>query len=140
MKTIALSVIMFLPVLLQAQKIGDNQITITLSDTTNIYRQVKIAMVKTDFIVKDDYNMDTLTTYGREFTSMAGNCVCIAIINGNKVVLNGYYSLKKMDVMGFTFDSDEYQKMMFYKTSKTWGLIQRIADRLSGTKVYSKEL
>lgn len=126
------------PLLLNAQKIEDTKIIVTLDDKADLYKKVKIALVNADFIVKDNYNLDTLTTYAREFTSMAGNCIIVAIIKGNTVTVSGFYSLKKLDWFGFTQSSNNFQKVMYYKSSKSWELLMRVAEGIGGQITFSK--
>ena len=127
-----------LPFFAVAQKIEDSQIIITLSDSTDLYKKVKIAFVNADFIVKDNYKLDTLTTYSREFTSMAGHCVAVAILKGNTVTLTGYYSLKKLDWFGFTQSSNNFQKVLYYKSSKSWDLLMKVAEGIGGQITFTK--
>ena len=130
--------LLILPFFSNAQKIEDSKIIVTVADTSNIYRKVKIALVNNDFIVKDNYNLDTLTTYSREFTSMPGHCVAIAIIQGNYVIISGYYSLKRLDWFGFTQSSNNFQKVQYYKSSKSWDLLMRVAEGIEGKISFAK--
>lgn len=45
------------------QKEGNSKIIIKLKDSVGIYNKVKYALVNSEFIVKDNGNEDTLTTY-----------------------------------------------------------------------------
>jgi len=94
--------------------------------------------VNADFIVKDNYNLDTLTTYSREFTNMAGHCVAVAIINENTVTLTGFYSLKRLNFIGLTQSSNDFQKVMYYKSSKSWEVLMLIAEGIGGRIDFSK--
>lgn len=130
--------LLFLSSTVKAQKIEDSKIMVTLSDSVDLYKKVKIALVNTDFIVKDNYNLDTLTTYSREFTNMSGNCIAVAIIKGNTVSIYGYYSLKKLNWFGFTQSSNNFQKVLYYKSSKSWDLLVNVAEGIGGQISYSK--
>ena len=79
---------LFYPILVNAQKNDDTKIIITLNDSIDIYKKVKIVLVDLDFIVKDNYNIDTLTTYSREFSNIPGKCRLTAIIEGKTVTRN----------------------------------------------------
>ncbi len=127
-----------LPIYTAAQKIEDSQIIVTLPDSIDLYKKVKITFVNADFIVKDNYKLDTLTTYSREFTSMAGHCVAVAILKGNTVTLSGYYSLKKLDWFGFTQSSNSFQKVLYYKSSKSWDLLVKVAEGIGGRITFAK--
>ena len=137
MKIIFFLLLVF-PFFVSAQKTEDSQIKITLPNNIDIYRKVKIALVNADFIVKDNYNLDTLTTYSREFTNMAGHCVVVAIINGNTVNLTGFYSLKRMNFIGLTQSSNDFQKVMYYKSSKSWEVLMQVAEGIGGKIDFSK--
>ena len=137
MKIIFFLLLVF-PFFVSAQKTEDSQIKITLPNNIDIYRKVKIALVNADFIVKDNYNLDTLTTYSREFTNMAGHCVAVAIINENTVTLTGFYSLKRMNFIGLTQSSNEFQKVMYYKSSKSWEVLMQVAEGIGGKIDFSK--
>ena len=121
-----------------AQKTEDTKIKITLSNSIDVYKKVKIALINADFIVKDNYNLDTLTTYSREFTNMAGHCVVVAIINENTVTLTGFYSLKRMNFIGLTQSSNDFQKVMYYKSSKSWEVLIQVAEGIGGKIDFSK--
>ena len=129
---------LFLPFCINAQKLEDSKIIVTLSDSFDLYKKVKISLVNSDFIVKDNYNLDTLTTYSREFTNMSGNCIAVAIIKGNSVSISGYYSLKKLDWFGFTQSSNNFQKVLYYKSSKSWDLLVNVAEGIGRQISYSK--
>lgn len=121
-----------------AQKAQDSQIIISLSDTIDLYKKVKIAMVNADFIVKDNYNLDTLTTYSRELTTQPGHCVAVAILKKNKVIISGFYSLKKMNLFGYTRSSANFEKIHYYKGSNSWNLLMQIAEGIGGEISFSK--
>src|SRR5262245_2190314 len=83
-----------------SQKDGDTKIIIKLIDTTEIYNKVKYALVNSEFIVKDNGNKDTLTTYIQEYSGIF--CKATAIIENNIVTLSGVYGLKRIDDFGYT--------------------------------------
>ena len=126
------------PFLVDAQKTEDTKIKITFSNSVDIYKKVKIALINADLIVKDNYNLDTLTTYSREFTNMAGHCVAVGIIHENTVALTGFYSLKRMNFIGLTQSSNDFQKVMYYKSSKSWEVLIQVAEGIGGKIDFSK--
>ncbi len=123
---------------MNAQKIDDTKIIITLSDKTDLYKKVKIALVDLDFIVKDNYNIDTLTTYPREFSGIPGHCRITAIIRDNTVTLSGVYGLTKIDDFGYTRSAKEYQRIIYYKGSKGWDILKTVAEKVGGQMAFSK--
>lgn len=126
------------PLLVKAQKNEDTKIIVTLNNSTDIYKKVKIALVDLDFIVKDNYNADTLTTYPREFSNLPGQCRLTAIIKGNTVTLSGIYGLTKIDDFGYTRSAKKYQNIIYYKGSKGWDLLITVAERIGGQLTYGK--
>src|SRR5579871_6859237 len=80
-----------------SQNVGDTKIIVSVDDTTGLYEKIKIALVKNDFIVKEDGNKDTLQTYSREFTSLQGFLKATAEIKGNTITIYGFYGLKKVN-------------------------------------------
>lgn len=130
--------VLLCPFLVNAQKIGDTQINITLTDSIDIYKKVKLAFVDLDFIIKDNYNTDTLTTYPREFASIPGLCRLYAIINGNIVTITGIYGLKRINDFGFAQSPKDYENIIYYKGSKGWELVKGVAERIGGQMAYSR--
>ncbi len=125
------------PLYIIAQNFGDTKITVTLNDSTDIYKKVKVVLVNFDFIVKDNYNYDTLTTYAKEFSNLNGQCRVMAIIKNNTVTISGIYGLKKIDDWGYTQSPKEYQNIIYYKGSKSWALIKTIAEKLGDKLSFS---
>lgn len=122
----------------RAQKKFDSRIIITLSDTSGRYEIVKRALVNCDFIVKDNGNKDTLTTYSRNIGSIQGYTIVNAVISGNTVIISGAFGLNKLDYWGYTTFPNAYDRIIYYKGSKTWKTLTDIANRIPGTISYSK--
>lgn len=120
------------------QHTDDKNVLIKISDTSALYQRVKTALVKNDFIVKDDGNLDTLVTYPREFKMMPGYSIVKAKIIGNTVVLSGVYGMKKINDFGYTDQPKSYKPIVYFKGSKAWQLLLQIADLLNGEISYSK--
>lgn len=132
----ALIIILLLPVFTFAQTKGNKKIIVTVNNPS--HEQVKIALVKNDFIVKEDGNKDTLTTYAREFKTIAGYAIARAEIKGNTVTLTGVYGLKKINDWGYTASPKNYKPILYYKGSHGWKLLMQIADKLDGKISYAK--
>jgi hypothetical protein len=136
--TLPLLIVLALPIAMQAQSTDDKKITIHLSDTTGIYEKVKLALVHNDFIVKDDGNRDTLTTYPREFKRMAGYSIVRAEICGTDVILSGIYGLKKVNDWGLTSTPKHYKAITYFRGSKGWRVLEQVAEEIGATFTYSK--
>jgi hypothetical protein len=119
-----------------AQKKDDSKIVLTLSDSSGIYKKVKYALVNNDFVVKDNGNEDTLTTYSREFSGI--HCIGKAVITNNTVILTGVYGLKKIDDFGYTQAPQRYQRITYFRGSKGWKLLMQVASRISDQISYDK--
>ncbi|HMK24729.1 MAG TPA: hypothetical protein VK483_01775 [Chitinophagaceae bacterium] len=136
MKIIFTLFILFCSASLFSQKSDDSKIIITLNDSTGIYNKVKYSLVYYDFIVKDNGNRDTLTTYSIEYDGIY--CVARAIIKGNSVTLTGVYGLKKIDGWGYTQSPKGYDQVIYYKGSNSWKLLMQVANRMNGQISYGK--
>lgn len=119
-----------------SQKDGDTKIIIKLTDSIGIYNKVKYALVNSDFIVKDNGNKDTLTTYTQEYSGVF--CKATAIIQGNTITLSGVYGLKRIDDFGYTNSPKKYQNIIFYKGSQSWRLLNYVASLIGGEITFSQ--
>jgi len=118
------------------QKSDDSKIIITINDSTGIYNKVKYSLVYYDFIVKDNGNRDTLTTYSNEFDGI--HCIVRAIIKDNTVTLTGVYGLKRINGWGYTQSPNDYNQIIYYKASESWRLLMKVANRIGGQITFSK--
>ena len=121
-----------------SQNDGDTKIIITLNDKEGMYEKVKIALVKNDFIVKDDGNKDTLRTYPRELSSLNGYSIFNAILNDKQVILSGAYGLKKINDWGYTTSPKGYKRIIYFKGSKGWKLLIQVAQTIGGDISFSQ--
>lgn len=121
-----------------AQTFEDSRVIVTLSDSTDLYKKVKIALVNNNFVVMDNYNIDTLTTYPRSMENVQGYIMLKAIIRGNMVEFSGAFGLTRIDGWGYTLTPKYYQRVIYYKGSRTWKLMRQMAEKLGGAISYSK--
>lgn len=121
-----------------SQTEGDTKIILILNDKDGLYEKVKIALVKNDFIVKDDGNKDTLRTYPRELSSLNGYSVVNVILNDKQVILSGAYGLKKINDWGYTASPKSYKRIIYFKGSKGWKLLMQIAQTIGGEFNFSQ--
>lgn len=139
-----MKILMFLTILttLKAFCFGqtkyDAKIIIITSDSVGLYEKTKIALVNTDFIVKDNYNRDTLTTYVRELNSIPGYMLVKAIIVKDTITLTGIYGLKRINDWGYTTIPKNYNEVIFYRGSKTWRILLEIANKIPGKITFGK--
>ncbi len=120
-----------------SQKIGDGKIIIEITDTSNVYLQIKSAFAKSNFSVREDMSRDTLTSFPVAH-EILGNIVAKAVINDSAVYLYGFYSLKKMDYFGYTNVDKNYKRIIFMNSSKAWPILMEIANRIPGKKYFAK--
>lgn len=119
-----------------SQKDGDTKIIIKVSDTTGIYNKVKYALVNSEFIVKDNGNKDTLTTYTLEYSGIF--CKATAIIEKNTITLSAVYGLRRLDDFGYTNNPKKYQTAVYFKGSQSWRLLSSVASLIGGEISYSQ--
>jgi cytoplasmic iron level regulating protein YaaA (DUF328/UPF0246 family) len=119
-----------------SQKEGNSKIIIKLNDSVGIYNKVKYALVNSEFIVKDNGNKDTLTTYIQEYSGIF--CKLTAIIESNTVKLSGVYGLKRIDEFGYTGNPKKYQDIIYYKGSQSWKLLRYVASLIGEDVSFSQ--
>ncbi len=119
-----------------SQKEGNSKIIIKLNDSVGIYNKVKYALVNSEFIVKDNGNKDTLTTYIQEYSGIF--CKLTAIIESNTVILSGVYGLKRIDEFGYTGNPKKYQDIIYYKGSQSWKLLRYVASLIGEDVSFSQ--
>lgn len=117
---------------------GDSKIIITLNDNSGVYEKIKIALVKNDFIIKDDGNRDTLLTYPRELSNLPGYSIVNAIIYDKQIIISGVYGLKKINDWGYTTSPKSYKRILYFKGSKGWKLLMQIAQTIGGEFSFSQ--
>lgn len=137
MKKILLFAFLLLTLVSYSQKKFDSKIIATLNDSVGLYEKVRIALINNEFIVKDNHNKDTLSTYVREISGV-GYVLIRAIISGNSVTLAGVYGKKKLDIWGYTGSPKDYENIIYYKGSKTWKILFKIGSSIAGEMTFSK--
>jgi hypothetical protein len=120
-----------------AQKKGDSKIIITVSDTAGLHNKVRMALIKQDFVIKELGLPDSITTYRRELKSTTGVTVAFAKIDSNVVTIHAIWSQKIKDLAGLSVQENKFKKIMYFKGSKLWPLMQSIADYIGGDHAYS---
>ncbi len=122
-----------------AQKSDDTRIFVTLTDTTGIYEKIRLAFVKADFMVKDDRNKDTLTTYPLNIKSTT-YVLAYAAIKGNVIEFWGYMGDSHGNLLGATVapSKNNYKEIFYFKHDKYWNKLLSVANMLNGTITYDK--
>ena len=67
---------------------------------------------------------------------MDGYCVFRAEIKDSLVVLSGVYGMKKLDDWGYTTSPKKYKPIIYYKGSKTWRFLQKVAETIGNKITY----
>ena len=123
-------ILIILSIISKAQKIGNSKIIVQVSDTTNLYKRVKFAFIKLDFIVKD-LETDTLKTYAREF--MDNNyLIATAIIKGYTVTITGIWGSRKLNLLGYSNSLRDYKSVIYYKGCVEWNLLRLVGKDIGG--------
>jgi hypothetical protein len=138
MKTGLSILLLLIATRLVGQKVDDTKIIITLDDSLGSYEKVKTALVKNNFILKEDSSKNRITTYPREFDNMPGYAITNVEISGNIVTLSGIYGLNKKNYWGDAKKPRDYKPIIYFKGSKGWRLLMQIAKDIGGQLSYSK--
>ena len=122
-----------------SQKEDDNLISVTVSDTSNLYQRVRHAITYTDFIIRIDSGKDTLITYSERLDRTSIFVVAKVVISGNKVEISGAFGLGLQDFWGEPRWPTSYKRISYVnKGTDTWIWIRRIALKLDGKIEYLK--
>lgn len=116
----------------------DTKIVVSVPDSANLYERVRLALIKNDFIVKDDGNKDTLSTYPVQLKTMAGSAVLWAVISGNNVELTGIYALNQLNYFGYSKPGRNSNRILYYRASKSWKILQKVAETIGGELTFKK--
>jgi hypothetical protein len=120
------------------QKVEDNRIIVTLSDTAKIYERTRQAIVNTNFIIREDSNRDTLVTSTERIGNSTIFVTAKVIIKENIVEISGAYGLGYEDFWAFPVWPKGYTRVSYYKESESWKLLRQIAIKLDGKIAYYK--
>ena len=132
--------ILLIPFVGFSQKEDDNLISVTVSDTANLYQRVRNAIIYTDFIIREDSNKDTLVTYSERLDRTSIYVIAKIVITGNKVEISGAYNLVQQDFWGEPAWPTSYKRISYVnKGTDTWIWIRRIALKLDGKIEYSRK-
>lgn len=120
-----------------SQKEGNTKIIATVGDTIGLYEKIRLSLVKANFVVRDDRNPDTLTTYPRD-TKPLGYVTLRVAINGNAVTFWGYTAGRYANYMGYTTAPREFKRILYYNNDrgKAWKIMRQQALKLSDTFSY----
>lgn len=61
-----------------------------------------------------------------------------AEINGNTITITGRYGLLRINDWGRTRVDGNWKDLVYMKSSKIWPVLEKVADKLDGEKIYSK--
>jgi hypothetical protein len=125
---------------LLSQKVGDRKIIVKLSDTSNIYIRVKLAIIKAGYTVKDDMNYQLLTS-NVEVKKKLGYTIVKAEIKNDTVVVWGFYNNKNKNLYGIDMAQGKYTNISYYKNNEGhgWDILHAIASEIDAHDLtYSK--
>lgn len=136
MKSFILVTLLLFSFISFSQKKEDSKIIITLPDSVDIQQKIKKAFALEDIQVKDIGESDTLSTFPTEISGLY--IVGFASVKANTVTLFGLYGLKRLSYLGYTNAANKYKKIIFYKGSKSWAALHRVAKRIGGEISYEE--
>ena len=113
-----------------AQKLEDNLIVVTITDTTKLYERVRQAITFTDLIIREDSKRDTLITYSARIYNKSIFVVAKVTISGNQVKISGAYGLGLEDFWGYPAWPKSYKRALYFKGSEAWQVLRSIAIKL----------
>lgn len=107
---------------------GDKKIIIKLTDTSNVYNRVKLAIIKAGFTVKDDMNSHVLTS-NVTIKKILGYTVVKAEINKDTVTVSGRYSNKNQNLFDIEIAPGKYKNIVYFKNNRGegWDILYAIA-------------
>jgi hypothetical protein len=109
---------------------GDSRVSTKVSDTSDLYNKVKRALIKNNYIIKDDMNKTVLTTY-TSVKKHLGHTIIKAEISNDTVTIRGFYSNKKWrSIYGYEMEPGRFNKIIYFKGSNGWPLLQTIASEI----------
>lgn len=115
----------------------DTKIVVSVPDTTELRKKVKEAMVKSNFDVKE-IGSDTIRTYPRSVNKITGYAVVVAVIENNSVMFYGYYGRLRKDYFGYEKKSKDVHRILRFRGSKTWPILENIASDIGGALAYGQ--
>jgi hypothetical protein len=119
-----------------AQKKGDSKIIVTVTDTINVYEKVRLALVEADFVVKELNSRDSIVTYPRDLKTLTGVAIAYSKIKGTRIELTGLYVSGKTNYFGSPKLGKDTKAISYYKGSKLWPLLVKVANRIGGEIEY----
>lgn len=119
-----------------AQNSGDSKIIITVTDTSNLYKRVKFAMIRNQFIVKD-LETDTLQSYPLEYLTNV-YLIMTSVIKRDKVELSAVMGPRKRNLFGELSVFSGMEKVVYFKGSESWDILKLIAEKIGGAITYEK--
>lgn len=119
-----------------SQEKNSKKVIVTLSDTANIELKVKKAFAKNNLIVKEYIDSDTLSSFPSEQNGLY--TIVYAEIKDSNVILFGLYGLKRLDSFGYSHAANSYKRILYYKASKSWSVLMKVARSLGGEIYYLK--
>lgn len=122
-----------------SQKVDDNKIIVTVTDTVRLYERTRQAILFTNFMVREDSNRDTMVTGVERMGTSTVYMMARVVIKGNTVEIKGAYGLGYIDFWGFPLWPKGFQSIIYYKESETWRMLRNIAIKLDGKLTFSKD-
>lgn len=127
--------ILFFPLYANAQKFGDDVINVAIKDSGLYY--TKIALIQSDFIVKD-LPGDSLVTYPREFNA-TNYVVAFVKPTAEGVAITGVWGRRMLNVMGFMDRIRDFERVYYFKNNDPWVLLNNVAKRMGLPISYTKK-
>jgi len=121
---------------LYAQKVGDSKIIVKVNDTVNLYKRIKLSMIRSDFMIKD-LEIDTIQSYPLEYLTNS-YLIATSIIKGDRVEITGIYGPKRKNFIGSESSLGSLEKVVYFKGANAWRVLKAVADRIGGSVYFEK--
>jgi len=123
-----------------SQKEGDKKIIVKVTDTSNLYTRIKLAIIKVGFTVRDDMNYHLLTS-NIEVKKVLGYTIIKDEINDDTVTIWGMYSNKNKNIYSAEIAPGKYKNIIYFKNNSGagWDILYSIATEIDPQNLsYSK--
>ena len=122
-----------------SQKYLDRKITVNYVDTSKLYERLRLRFIKEGYIIQEDHNPDTITTYPRDKRPL-GYMHVIAAIRGDKVTFWGYWASRERNVAGDSRMPINYKPVIYYEHNAGigWRELRKVAATLGSNYDYGK--
>lgn len=132
-------ILLLFPVLVSAQKKGDNKIIVKASDTTNLFNRVVLSLYDKGYSLEQkDESLKYLATTEKKVHDF-GSMKVRVLIKADSVVVTGVYMMDVQLGLGRAQERIENKGWKGTLLKKSWEELVSIAGTIPGDKIYLKD-